>query len=193
VSDGSGQDQVDWAFRLDGIKVWSADRQETIELTESSGWAGSRSGRRIGGKLMVVEQRFDEGSGGQVQVGWAFMLGAIKVWSADWQDIFRFGREKNDGSSDFGGRESVVYGDAPSQNQRNVKTNVHSQQRDQSQVCSSKVKCVAFGREANDDSVWVEGGKSIAVGDRAALIGRGQVFKVYVLRSAGQEANEGSI
>jgi hypothetical protein len=152
-------------FRLGGIKVWSEDR------------------RKVDGGRAA----FDEGSGGQVQVGWAFMLGAIKVWSADWQDIFRSGREKNDGSSDFGGRESVVYGDAPSQNQRKVKTNVHSQWRDQSQVCSSKVKCVAFGREANDDSVWVEGGKSIAVGGGAALIGRGQVFKVYVLRSAGQE------
>jgi hypothetical protein len=53
VSDGSGQDQVDWVFPLG----WSADRQETIELTECSGWAGSRSGRRSGGKLMVVEQR----------------------------------------------------------------------------------------------------------------------------------------
>jgi hypothetical protein len=57
VSDGRGQDPVDWAFRLGGIKVWSAGGQEIIELTECSGWAGSRSGQRIGGKLMVVEQR----------------------------------------------------------------------------------------------------------------------------------------
>jgi hypothetical protein len=57
VSDGSCQDQVDWVFPLGGIKIWSVDRQETIELTECTGWAGARSGRRIGGKLMVVEQR----------------------------------------------------------------------------------------------------------------------------------------
>jgi hypothetical protein len=115
------------------------------------------------------------------------MLGAIKVWSADWQDIFRFGQETNGGSSDFGGRESVVYGDTRSHNQRKVKTNVHSQRRDQSQVCSSKGKCVAFGREENDDSVWVEGGKSIAVGGRAAFNGRGQVFKLHVLHSAERQ------
>jgi hypothetical protein len=74
-------------FRLGGIKVWSADR------------------RKVDGGRAA----FDEGSGGQVQVGWAFMLlGAIKVWSADWQDIFRSGLETNDGSSNFGGRESVA-------------------------------------------------------------------------------------
>jgi hypothetical protein len=68
-------------FRLGGIKVWSADR------------------RKVDGGRAAV----DEGSGGQVQVGWACRLGAIKVWSADWQDIFRSGRETNGGSSDFCG------------------------------------------------------------------------------------------
>jgi hypothetical protein len=68
-------------FRLGGIKVWSAER------------------RKVDGGRAA----FDEGSGGQVQVGWPFMPGVIKVWSADWQDIFRFGRETNGGSSDFGG------------------------------------------------------------------------------------------
>jgi hypothetical protein len=82
VGGSAGNHRVDWVFRLGGIKVWSADR------------------RKVDGGRAA----FDEGSGGQVQVGWAFMLlGAIKVWSADWQDIYRSGRETNDGSSDFGG------------------------------------------------------------------------------------------
>ena len=46
-------------------------------------------------------------------------------------------------------------------------------------------KCVAFGREANNCCILVEGGKSIAVGGGAALYGRCQeAVKVHVLHSA---------
>jgi hypothetical protein len=119
-------------FRLGGIKVWSEDR------------------RKVDGGRAA----FDEGSGGQVQVGWAFMLGAIEVWSADWQDIFRSGRETNGGSSDFGGRESAANGDARSQNRRKVKKNVHSQRRDQSQGCSSKANVLRLAERQIRVASW---------------------------------------